>query len=130
MGAQSLAVEKMGGTDFLSSCQGTETESDAMENGTPVICRAYIQGFLDGLAQFSDLNQQEPSFEQRALQTRAQAQMLQDGGLLRSTYCIPDDTSIADIVDKINLETELKKSGQDSAEILSSVLRKHFPCAR
>lgn len=119
------AAETLTAEMLLSSCKNATHQAAAEAKQ---ICHGYIQGYLDAIADLTLTQQVDESFQQRALKTRARGQMMQDGVMYRSPYCLPAGLSVSDVVDKLEQEKASIGANAPAAELLSSALRKHFNC--
>ncbi|TNF07014.1 MAG: hypothetical protein EP323_03835 [Gammaproteobacteria bacterium] len=118
-------MEAMTAEMLLSVCK------DAGDQAAPAarhICHGYIRGYLDAVGDLTLAQQADESFQQRALKTRARGQMMQDGVMVRSPYCLPEDLSVGDVVNKLEREEATSGANVSAAELLSSALKKHFTC--
>ncbi len=132
-----FALDKMASQQFLSSCQSDKIRTHSLSLNTDrANCHAFIQGFLASTEKFTLSDEQNPTFEQRALQTRAGGQILNKGITERNPYCFPRQTTLDDIVTKINSEVALDSqevvrsnvSLKHAEDVLVLVLKKHFSC--
>lgn len=120
--SKGLAVENMSAEALLSSCKSGDDEAA----GKP--CRAYIQGYLDAVEQLTLPAAEDRSFEQRALETRAKGQIIQNGYIGRNPYCLPPGLTLADIIARLQRETTAARETEGGAALLSSILKKHYAC--
>lgn len=123
--SQALAIETMTAERLLSSCQSAVDTSTEIGRHS---CHAYIQGYLDAIGDLTLPEQADSSFQQRALQTRARGQMIQRGAIVRSPYCVPEDLSISDVVEKLESEKASIDRATSAAQLLSTILKTHFTC--
>jgi len=119
------AAEAVSAEMLLSSCKNAahQTAAEAKQ-----ICHGYIRGYLDAIADLTLAQQADESFQQRALKTRARGQMMQDGVMFSSPYCLPADLSVSDVVKKLEQERASFGANASAAELLSSALKKHYTC--
>ncbi len=119
------AAETLTAEMLLSSCKnvGNQSATEATQ-----ICHGYIRGYLDAVGDLTLTQQADESFEQRALKTRARGQMMQDGVMFRSPYCLPADLSVSEVINKLEQEKASFGANAPAAELLSSALKKHFTC--
>lgn len=135
------SLDQMASQQLFSACQSHENPAHFSSPRTDVAnCRAFIQGYLASAEKFTLPDEQNLSFEQRALQTRAGGQMIYQGVPERNPYWFPPYLTLDDIVTKINSEAALGdqcvirpsgssiKAGQNAEDILAVVLKKHFSC--
>ena len=119
------AAEAVSAEMLLSSCKNAahQTAAEAKQ-----ICHGYIRGYLDAIADLTLEQQADESFQQRALKTRARGQMMQDGVMFSSPYCLPAGLSVSDVVKKLEQERASFGANASAAELLSSALKKHYTC--
>ncbi|WP_461521190.1 Rap1a/Tai family immunity protein [Porticoccus sp.] len=119
------AIEPMSGDTLLSSCKASSVGQGGADDGQAA-CLAYIQGYLDAIGQRT--LQKDDSFQRRALETRARGQMIPDGIIGRNPYCFPPELTLQEVVEKLNREADPAAASSSGAEVLSTVLKKHFSC--
>ena len=127
-----LAVESIDGSRFKESCRAYEKYKDEPgEVIKKVECAAFVQGYLAALERFDVIGQQsEPSFEKRALSTRAKGLLHRDKRLMLKRYCVPEEETVDTIVTRINQEENSSQPQLFAENIMERVLKKYYRCAK
>lgn len=95
-------------------------------------CRSFIKGFLQGAlltdtAIIESIEQDEPTYAERAMQTRLGKRSNQPTAL--AGFCLPENRTILDIAEETLLH--VKTSERNSAELARNVyesLKVDYPC--
>jgi hypothetical protein len=121
------AVERL-----RDSCTAYVHAAEAVES---VLCRAYVQGFLDGARRGYARDAAEPesgreSFRDRAVRTRLGRQRAQAPERQSSEFCLPMPAPFDEIVRDFQhkLVAQQTPGITTPAGILLEVLRRRFPC--
>lgn len=109
---------------------------EAPERSGAAFCTVFVQGFLGGadagakMAAAQAVDAQTESFSDRATRTRLTREQLQRARAPLESYCLDDDASAAEVVERIAPTIEaLPDAEQLSAgEVVHRALVHHFPC--
>lgn len=134
--APSQAIEKESAAHIQALCGAYHktggVEAEAAEAGiggqhAKSLCAMYIKGFLAGKEVHRNKHMPKQTFEQRALKTRAGNMAEKRYSLESPDYCIPENTTLAEIallIDKASARPDT------SAEVLiENVLEQNYRCA-
>lgn len=121
-----FAVEPLASSTLLQQCS-----SDADVNRQA--CRSWIHGFMGGAfasrtAKRVDDDRKE-TFSERAARTRISRGRAVYGQNYEANYCVPKETTIAELIDKLNgYAANLKPVPEHANQLMLGLLRKHYPC--
>lgn len=122
------AVEPLSSEEFLERCASSEKTELAA-------CRGWIHGFVGGAfatrtAKPATAKEKE-TFEERAARTRIGRGRNLYGQNYTASYCIPKETTIDDLVVKLqDHAANAKKLPEHANQLMLAMLRKQYPCSK
>lgn len=122
-----MAVEPMSSAVLLEKCSSSYESAHAS-------CRAWIHGFVAGAfasrTAKQDTEKKKESFTERATRTRVSRGRDIYGQNVQARYCIPTESTIEDLVTRLNEYADAVKELPDTAnQLMLGMLRKHYPCS-
>ncbi len=121
-----FAVEPLASDALIEQCSSTEDASIRA-------CRAWVHGFMGGAfatraAKYVDSDRPE-TYSERARRTRISRGREIYGRDSENGYCVPSETTLDEIVDKLVAHTAgLEKVPEQANQLMLGLLRKQYPC--
>jgi len=119
------AIESTSAADIQKLCRAFDhaTNKPQIEQ-EKMLCLMYLKGFLAGKQLYRGEHKPQPTFKQKALNSRAGGYL----GQSQDSYCIPETTTLDDIAGLVN---QGKPAAHMSAEnLVEIVLKQHFRCGQ
>lgn len=126
VGLPAFAVEPLASRALIEQCASDEEAS----RGT---CQAWVHGFIGGAfasrtAKYVDPKRPE-TFSERAKRTRTSGRGMVYANNVEAGYCLPRETSLAELVEKLNSHAaQMDKVPEQANQLMLGMLRKHYPC--
>ncbi len=126
VGFPTLAVEPLASSELIEQCSSI---GDAGRQA----CKAWVRGFIAGAfasrtARYVDPKKPE-TFSERAKRTRSSRRRTVYGSNFEAGYCLSRETTLDEIVGKLNAHAEaLEKVPEHANQLVLGLLRKHYPC--
>lgn len=121
-----FAVEPLASSALIEQCSSNASTDRR-------VCKAWVHGFIGGFfasrtAKYASPDEPE-TYSERARRTRISRGRTVYGRNLQAGYCLPVETTLDEIVDKLNAHVqELATVPKHANQLMLGVLRKQYPC--
>ncbi|MDH3491033.1 MAG: Rap1a/Tai family immunity protein [Gammaproteobacteria bacterium] len=121
-----FAVEPLASSTLIEQCSGN-TGTDRR------VCKAWVHGFIGGsfasrTAKYASPDEPE-TYSERARRTRISRGRTVYGRNIQAGYCLPAETTLDELVDKLDTHVEeLAKIPEHANQLILGLLRKQYPC--
>lgn len=121
-----FAVEPLSSGALIEKCSSS-WEADVR------LCQTWVHGFISGAFASRTakiVTDGEPeTFSDRAKRTRISRGRTVYGQNVDAGYCLPVETTLDEVVEKLNAHAEaLEKMPEHANQLMLGLLRKHYPC--
>ncbi len=125
-GLPAFGVEPLASSELIKQCASND-------EATRGACQAWVHGFIGGAfasrtAKYVDPKRPE-TLSERAKRTRAGGRGMVYANNIEAGYCLPRETTLAEVVDKLGSHAaQLEKIPEQANQLMLGLLRKHYPC--